>query len=408
MTPRGMLDAAALALLATAVALPLYAYIGYPLALWVLGKLRGDPAVHHDPAEWPRVSIVLAVYNEVKQVREVLDALLQLDYPAHRRQIVVVSDASDDGTDGIVRSYADRGVEFVRLDERSGKTAAENAALAYIDGELVLNTDASVRVHQRALKPLVRALQDPTVGVATGRDVSVAPSGGAHDTGESRYVGYEMGVRSLENRVGGIVGASGCLYVIRRKLHEIPVPAHLSRDFASALTAREHGYRAVSVPSALCLVPRAGSLSREYRRKVRTFTRGIQTLAYKRHLMNPFNTGLFAWKLFSHKVCRWGVPVAAVAALVALAALSVDTLWARWLLGWSLMGTVMGSAGYWLDARGRPVGSFLRIPAFVLIGNLAALGAIFRAMGGKGMAVWEPTRRDVTSRSSVTPAPEGS
>jgi hypothetical protein len=31
-------------------------------------------------------------------------------------------------------------------------------------------------------------------------------------------VGYEMSVRALETRLGGIIGASGCLYAIRRRL----------------------------------------------------------------------------------------------------------------------------------------------------------------------------------------------
>lgn len=401
----GPLELAAWLTLGGALLLPVYAYAGYPLALWLLGRMRRPEEPASDPDVWPRVSIVLAVYNEARQVREVLDALLALDYPRDRLQILVVSDASDDGTDAMVRAYAGRGVELLQLERRSGKTAAENAALAHITGDIVLNTDASVRVHEGALKPLVRALEDPTVGVATGRDVSVAPRSGARDTGESGYVGYEMSVRELENRVGGIVGASGCLYAIRRELHEIPLPEHLSRDFASALTAREHGFRSLSVPEALCLVPRAGSLTREYLRKVRTFTRGIQTLAYKRHLLNPLRTGLFAWKLASHKICRWGVPVAALAALPALAILASAHAWARWLLGWGLMGAVLGAAGVWLDARGRPVGRLLRIPAFVLVGNAAALGAIVRAMRGKGMAVWEPTRREVTSRTSAPSTP---
>ena len=52
------------------------------------------------------------------------------------------------------------------------------------------------------------------------------------------------------------VGASGCFFAIRRRLYEDAFPVSLSRDFASALIAREHGYRSVSVDEALCYVPR--------------------------------------------------------------------------------------------------------------------------------------------------------
>ena len=64
-------------------------------------------------------------------------------------------------------------------------------------------------------------------------------------------MGYEMWVRSLETRVGSIVGASGCCYVIRRELHEKPVSPNLSRDFLSSLRAHEAGQRAVSVNEAV-------------------------------------------------------------------------------------------------------------------------------------------------------------
>ena len=406
MTPWDLVHAAAWAALVTAFVLPLYAYAGYPLILWALDALRRAPregraaAGESDLETWPSVSVVLAVYNERAQVREVLDTLLAVDYPAERRQILVISDASDDGTDDIVRSYADRGVELLRMDGRSGKTAAENAALPHIRGEIVINTDASVRLHRGAVKPLVRALHDPDVGVASGRDVSVAPRSGARDTGESGYVGYEMAVRELENRAGGIVGASGCLYAIRRELHAIPLPEHLSRDFASALVAREHGFRAVSVADAICYVPRAGSLQREYRRKVRTFTRGIQTLAFKRHLLNPARVGVFAWKLLSHKVCRWAVPVAAAAALPALGVLAGRHTWAAWALWAAVIGICLGALGMARDARGRLGGRLLSVPSYVLAGNLAALQALARAMGGRGAAVWEPTRRDLTTPAS--------
>ena len=268
-----------------------YAYVAYPVLLKLFGLTRPAPLVLGDPAEWPSITVVVPAYNEEHTIRRTIESLLALEYPAHRRQILVLSDASTDGTDEAVRSYADRGVELFRLPTRSGKTAAENLALPRIHGDIVVNTDATIRILPASLKPLIRVFQDPSVGVASGRDVSVGDITVEATGGESGYVGYEMWVRALETRVGSIVGASGCFYAIRRHLHLIEVPPALSRDFASALTAREHGLRAVSVEAALCLVPRTASLMREFRRKIRTMARGLATLWYKRHLLNPSGTG---------------------------------------------------------------------------------------------------------------------
>src|SRR2546428_412887 len=320
-------------LLAVALGFCLYTYSGSPALLKLAGSLRRASRRAAPPQQWPSISITIPVHNEVEVIAGTLARILELDYPAERRQILVVSDASSDGTDAIVSGLADRGVELLRLPERCGKTAAENAARAHLRRAIIVNTDASVRIAPQALKPLVAAFADPTVGVASGRDVSVARVGAEANAGESAYVGYEMWVRHLETRVAGIVGASGCLYAIRAELHRQFVPEDLSRDFGAALLARRRGFRAVSVPQALCCVPRSASLRQEYRRKVRTMARGLRTLWALRALLNPLRYGVFAWMLCSHKLCRWLVPWATLLAVGAVGVLAADSLWARAGLG---------------------------------------------------------------------------
>lgn len=381
-------------LVALPVALAVYTYVVYPGLLQLVALLRPRrPSQANDPAEWPPVSVSLPAYNEDAVIGETLDAWMAVDYPRDRLQIVVASDASTDRTDEIVRSYADRGVELLRLDERTGKTAAENAAAAHLRAEIVINTDASVRVLPDSVKPLVRAFTDPTVGVASGRDASVGTEESVDNAGEGGYVGYEMWVRALETRTGGVIGASGCFYAIRRELHRVPLPGHLSRDFASALTAREHGYRAVSVDEAVCLVPRTASLRAEFQRKVRTMARGLETLWYKRRLLNPVRHGGFAWKLTSHKLCRWLVPIAAPLGLLGLALLSARSTLATVLLVGSLVALALGAAGLaWPEDRPRP--RLLALGAYALAANLAALVGWTRALrGDQKHGIWEPTRR---------------
>ena len=222
--------------------------------------------------------------------------------------------------------------------------------------------------------------------------MSVARIGSEANAGESGYVGYEMWVRDLETRASGIVGASGCLYAIRADLHREFVPENLSRDFAAALIARRRGLRAVSVPEAICFVPRGASLSLEYRRKVRTMTRGLKTLWCMRELLNPVRHGVFAWMLFSHKLCRWMVPWALVVALGALGALAAVDAWAR--AGLVVIAGLAGLGGLgWRWLGGTWISRTLALPAYVMAGTLAALQAWWLALSGAQTAVWEPTRR---------------
>lgn len=386
------MSAAALVLFGSA-ALVGYAYVGYPALLWLLARRRA-PAVRRPlPPDCPSVSIVIPAFNEAAAIRGTLDGILSADYPADKRQVLVVSDASTDATDDVVREYAGRGVELVRRPRREGKTAGENAAVPLLTGEIVINTDASVRIHPDAIRALVGALTDSGVGVASARDVSIRA--GIGNSAESSYVGYEMWVRSLETNVGGIVGASGCLYAVRADIHRHPVPDDLSRDFASALTARQMGYRAVSVPDAICFVPHTPSLQEEYRRKVRTIARGLATLAYKRALLNPVRYGGFAWRLASHKVCRWLVPWAGLAALGALGALAFQYAGARLVTAALAAGVLAVVSCYWLVGRALG-GGLLRAVAFGLTGNSAVLHAWLWAVAGRKTPLWSPTRRPVS------------
>ena len=366
-----------------------YAYLVYPVLLRLMAKAPlaspGDAC--------PSVTITVPAYNEGERLGATLDRLLALDYPADRRHILVVSDASTDGTDAVARAYADRGVELLRLDRRAGKTAAENAAAGHVTGDIVVNVDATIGLEPQSLRALLAVFADSTIGVASGRDVSVGDVSAEGNRGESNYVGYEMRIRDLETRVSSIVGASGCFYAMRRALHAVQFPEDLSRDFGAVLVAHEHGYRSVSVPDAVCYVPRTLSLAREYRRKVRTMARGLRTLWYKRSLLNPIRGSAFAWMLWSHKLCRWLVPLSLLPAGVGLILLGVGAGGWGWLpAALALVGLLVGLVGLvWPTGRRSP--AILAMAAYGVAGNVAGIAAWFSALSGTGNRVWEPTRR---------------
>jgi cellulose synthase/poly-beta-1,6-N-acetylglucosamine synthase-like glycosyltransferase len=368
-----------------------YTYIGYPLLLRLLsGAAPADQPPALPGRQWPLISICLPVYNEEYQLRECLESLLAIDYPADRRQILVISDASSDGTDAIVQDYAKRGIELLRMPVRGGKTRAENHAAGYLCGDIIINTDASIRIRPDAVKALIHAFSDSSVGVASGRDISVAAA--TEGTVEGGYVGYEMKVRSWETRAGGIIGASGCFYAIRSELHRAFLPDFLSRDFASVLIAREHGFKAVSVDSAVCLVPRTRSLRVEYRRKVRTMSRGMETLWHKRGSLNPFTNGLFAWKLFSHKVCRWLTPWCFVTLVLGLGLLAAEYDELAWFAIMVLAAAAFVGIGWRRTAAGYGP-RWLLLPTGIAVVSIATMYSFYRALRGSHDPTWEPTRR---------------
>jgi len=387
-----MLEPIGYALVLVPVALFVYALFVYPAILWLLSRLAPAPRTWGDPPVWPSVTILVPAYNEEESIAGTLESLLALDYPADRREIVVMSDASTDRTDEIVAGFASRGVRLVRMPVRKGKTAAENHTLKLVTSDVVVNTDATIRIPAGSLRPLLRVFQDPTIGAASGRDVSVGDITAEGNAGEGGYVGYEMSVRALETRLGGIIGASGCLYAIRRRLVDTAFPEALSRDFASPLRARLLGTRTVSVDEALCIVPRTRSLQAEYRRKIRTMLRGLNTLWYMRALMNPFTYGRFAWMLVSHKLVRWlgflTLPLAPIGMLL----LAPTQPWAAVL---AVLGTLGLAAGV-LALRApedRKLPRPLATAGFAVASAVAGFIAWQKFFQRTSAATWEPTRR---------------
>src|SRR5690606_18586406 len=119
--------------LVLSAAVTFYAYFGYPALLWAYRALRGERGERDqrgrrsmasprddleradaEPFDWPPISITLPAYNAERTLRPVLEGLVRVDYPRDRRQILVVSDGSTDGTDDLVREFASQGVDLLR------------------------------------------------------------------------------------------------------------------------------------------------------------------------------------------------------------------------------------------------------------------------------------------------------
>jgi cellulose synthase/poly-beta-1,6-N-acetylglucosamine synthase-like glycosyltransferase len=388
-------------LIAAPVVLGGYAFLVYPTIVWLWSRLRPAYTLPPEPEDWPEISILIVAYNEERRLRRTLEHALATDYPADRLNVLVVSDASSDGTDALVIDYGDPRVRLLRMPERSGKPAGENAAGAMLRGDIVVSIDASILIPRDSLKPLIRALLDPAVGLASGRDISIGDEAREGNKAESGYVGMEMTLRSLETRVHSIVGASGCFYANRRHLQQVQLPNELARDFAAASVARAHGYRAVSVDDATCLVPRTPTLKAELRRKSRTMGRGLDTLVYLRTMMNPFRYGSYAFMMVSHKLVRWLLFPSLLGWLIGPLLVLPSMPWALLVTLGMVVGLVVARLVItWPDNRRLP--RLIALPGYVFISIVAGWMAWLHLLRNEKSAMWEPTQRPVTEPPVAT------
>lgn len=367
----------------TALLLVLYAYVGYPLLLALLARWAGRPVRREDRT--PSITVIVPVRNQPEEIRRKIENLLSLDYPPEKRAVLVSSDGSDDGTDDVVRSYAERGVRLVRSDERRGKVHAQNLAIEGLGeerGEIVVFTDASILLNPGALRAIARAFADPEVGCVSSDDD--VPGGG-----EGLYVRYEMFLRRLEGRIRTLVGVSGSFYAVRGELVR-PSNPRFTRDFLVPLTIIEKGFRVQSEPAARGRFLPAPSSGSEFRRKVRTVMRGMDVLFHKAPLLNPLRDPFVAWALFSHKIARWLVPWAMIALLLSSLVLAGGAFY-RVLFAlqavFYLSAAAASRPGFWASSLPGKASLFFAVT------NGAILVAWIRYLRGERAVVWEPTKR---------------
>lgn len=361
-----------------------YPYAIYPLLLALLNRLGGARAHEGDAGHLPTLSILMPVHNEAVRVVAKMRNLLALDYPAEKIQILVIGDGCTDDTLDRARAESQGRATILPLATRGGKAAALNAGLAQATGEIVVFTDAGIVLEPQSLRRLVAHFRDSRIGCVSGEDYIE----GAET--EGLYGRLELLLRREEARLHSIAGASGCFYAQRRTLC-VPFVSGMAPDFLSVLNTVRLGSRALAEPAARGSMTATSSQRAEYTRKVRTFLRGITALFGNAALLNPLRYPAFSFILWSHKLGRWLAPLPMLGCLLAAWMLRAEPfyLFALWAQAVLYLLALAGLAWRQVAATSGVV----RLCAFFVLVNAAALHALVLWVVGKRVEVWEPTRR---------------
>jgi cellulose synthase/poly-beta-1,6-N-acetylglucosamine synthase-like glycosyltransferase len=372
----------------TCLAVGLYPYAGYPICIGLLKLIRPRPP-RTGPIT-PTVTVVISAYNEASHIAATVRNKLAQDYPPDLLDVMVVSDASTDGTDEVLRQLASQQprVTFFRQEPRSGKTAALNGLLERARGEIVVFSDANSMYRGDTVRRLVGAFADPRVGYASGRMLYVDPHGSLVGDGCTAYMRYENALRRYESAVGSVVGADGGVDAVRRSLYR-PMRDDQLPDFVLPLDVVEQGYRAVYVPQAVLEEETLNTETAEYRMRVRVALRAFWALWDKRALLNPVRFPFFSWQLASHKLMRY-LSFAPLAVATACNGLLVYS-------GWEYAALAAGQCAVALLALAAaygpwPLRSFApaRYCYYFLLLNCASAIAFFRFVRGEKQVLWQP------------------
>ncbi len=363
-----------------AIALVLYVYAGYPLLVFALARLKPRP-VRKRPIE-PRVSLLIAAYNEADVIEAKIRNALQLDYPPDLLEIVIASDGSCDGTAETALWYADgRRIRVLDLRHHRGKLAVLNAAVPALHGEIVVFSDAASMLERDAIRRLVAPFADPSVGAVSGLYTVRQTSASGIGRQEDFYWRYETFLKRQEALADSILGAHGALYAIRKELYPFPAPGTINDDYVIPVKIVRMGYRVYYEPGAV-----AWEEARQmdgFGRRVRIMTGNVQQLREIGTLLRPLR-----WKpllfFLSHKAGRLAVPLAMLAAFVSSATLLHRPLFA-FLWGCQAAFYLMVLAGALRPFHSR----LLRLPYYFCMVNAAVFWGFYHALAGRRRLAWK-------------------
>lgn len=291
------------------LAVVIYTYIGYPLLLWLLVKLKSISIKEERPpfnTPLPEVTILIAAYNEELYVPIKMKSIEELKWPKERLKLIWVNDGSGDKTAELLKGYPQ--VRLLEMAKRGGKSAALNFAIPFIDSPIVLLTDANTLIDSEALTKIVEKFEDPLVGSVAGeKRIITSPEEGAAVAGEGLYWRYESAIKELDSKLYSTVGADGGLFAIRRDLLTPIPPDTLLDDFIISMEVVKKGYKIAYCKEAFAMEHASLSIEEEKKRKVRIAAGGVQASWRLRSLLNPFKRPLFAFQFLSHRVLRWSV-----------------------------------------------------------------------------------------------------
>ena len=282
--------------------------------LFMKNKAAGKWNLVIDKNYEPKVTLIVASYNESSVIKKKLDNIQQIDYPEDKLQVIIVDSASTDGTLDICRNYV-RNSDFrfkdvILLSEevRMGKSHALNTALEYAKGEIIATSDSDSFWNSDALRKSVSYLADRSVGAITGCERLFNIDRSVHTQSEGTYRKFYYTLRLGESKVDSTFIVQGELSLYRRlafqKFEDKP---GASDDIGTVIGIISRRYRCIFVPEAVFYDTAAYSLRGRMllkSRRAEHLVAGIfRTLRLKLRGGFPLSTLIIFFNFYLHIAC---------------------------------------------------------------------------------------------------------
>lgn len=367
-----------------------HTYLFYPVIVKLYSLVAAKKFIKNRD-ELPKVSVLIAAYNEEKVIRETVETLLASNYPKERFEVIVGSDNSKDRTHEIMQELADSNpqVKFFPFFERNGKPGVLNRIEEKAFGDILVFCDSNILFDKNALMEMASLFADKRVGGVSG-EIRLKKSKTGNQ--EGTYWKLESRIKDFEGKVGSLIGANGGMYAIRRELYwKYPVGETIQDDILMTLKVISAGYDFTYDTMAYSHEEPTATNEDEFKRKKRIQVSNLGTIRYVKEFLNPF-TGFTAFALWSHKILRWFSPHLLIITIIAnlfLLDYSPFFMFSIYMIAGTFNLAILG---YFFNRVGQKFLPFLLF--YYFYGTLGALlaGSI-KYYFKKTTATWEPTKR---------------
>ncbi|MGB9841299.1 MAG: glycosyltransferase [Candidatus Bathyarchaeales archaeon] len=332
-------------------------------------------------AYFPRVSLVVATYNEAAVICEKLKNIQRLNYPKDKLQVIVVDSGSDDGTLNLCNEFLAKTtfpfeIKLISEQERYGKSHALNTALMHADGEIIATSDADAFWESDALRNAVSFFADKRVGAVTGKEKIINLNNSIHTLSEGLYRKFYYYIRLGESKIHSTLIFQGELALYRRSAFvRFEDKAGYADDTGTIVNILSNGYRCIFVPDAIfydaAAVSLKGKLTLKSRRAQHLVAGLILSMKLKLVGKLPIPFVIVFFNFYMHVIS----PILLITAL----SVSVTVYFLYFHVVW------------WLGILAFPFLLVKKLRLFLVsyvTGNLALIAGLLRHIGKRRSKVW--------------------
>ncbi|MEK5026362.1 glycosyltransferase family 2 protein [Paenibacillus sp. FSL M7-1046] len=366
----------------------IWAMIGYPVSLKVIGKLHKTKKLEKNYSHKPSVTVMVVAHNEEKVILDKLHNIVSLEYPKDRIEFLVSSDNSTDKTNEIVkdfiRSYQEYNIRLFEVKARKGKTNAQNEAHKTVTSEYLIMTDANSMMEKNAVSELMAAFTSEDIAYVSGRLAIINQNVSDVSNAEANYWDSDLAAREIEGRIQTITAGNGALYACRTKDYNDfnPIQCH---DSAMPPYYALQGKRAIANHDAVAYEKAGEVIEDEFGRKVRSNRVLLAQILPDIRILNIFKYKWFTYFYLGHRTCRYLLWISHLIVLVTNILLVQSSIFYMLTLAGQIIFYLLALLKLYMKLNIR----YLNMIYYYTVTIAAQWVGVYRVLSGKSKPFWE-------------------